>query len=275
MKINVLAGKGFLNDNTSGSNNFIINKAAAKKFRWNNFDEAIGKTIEYFEPNDRSFHPAKVTAVVSDFHYQSLRSQIEPLIIRLSNPQESTVRNYVATLTTLSVKINGTNLPKTLNEVKYAWQISNMAYPFGYNFLDDRLKTLYSSDEKLGSIFSKFSLIALFITCIGLFGISILILEQRTKEIGIRKVLGATVRDIVVIVSKDFLKLVFIASFIAFPVAAYFMHNWLQNFAYRINLSWWIFAGAALVALAIALFTICFQAIKAAIANPVKSLRTE
>jgi ABC-type antimicrobial peptide transport system permease subunit len=174
-----------------------------------------------------------------------------------------------------TVKINGTNLAKTLNEVKDAWQISNMAYPFGYNFLDDRLKTLYSSDEKLGSIFSKFSLIALFITCIGLFGISILILEQRTKEIGIRKVLGATVRDIVVIVSKDFLKLVFIASFIAFPVAAYFMHNWLQNFAYRINLSWWIFAGAALVALAIALFTICFQAIKAAIANPVKSLRTE
>ncbi|MBA3675106.1 MAG: ABC transporter permease [Chitinophagaceae bacterium] len=274
MQIRMLVGKGFLNSEDNNSN-FIINETAVKKYGWNNAEQAIGKTIEYFDPGDRTFHPALIIGVVSNFHYQSLRSQIEPLILRLSNLQESSHRNYLATLTTVSVKINGTNLQKTLEELKDAWKNSNMLYPFEYSFLDDRIKKLYSSDEKLGNIFGKFSFIALFITCIGLFGISILTLEHRTKEIGIRKVLGASVRNIVSIVSKDFLKLVFIASCIAFPIAGYFMHNWLEDFAYRTKLSWWIFAGAGLVALAIALITIGFQTIKTAISNPVKSLRTE
>lgn len=276
MKIDVIAGQDFSHSGAlSGSGNFIINMAAVKKYGWAGAEQAIGKTIEYFEPGDRSFHPAQVIGVVADFHYQSLRSQIEPLIIRLANPQQAASSNYTEVLTTLSVKIHGADIKSALTEMEDSWRKSNMQYPFEYSFLDDRLKRLYSSDEKLGSIFSKFSLVAFLITCMGLFGISLLTLEQRTKEIGIRKVLGATVRDIFLVVSKDFFKLVLIACAIAFPVAAYFMHQWLADFAYRTNLSWWIFAGAGLVTFGIAFLTISFQAIKAAIVNPAKSLKTE
>lgn len=276
MKIDVIAGHDFSNSGAvSGSTDFIINMAAVKKYGWAGAEQAIGKTIEYFDPADRSFHPAHVIGVVADFHYQSLRSQIEPLIIRVASPQQANSSNYTEALTTLSVKIRGADIKTTLAAMEDAWKRSNMHYPFEYSFLDDNLKRLYSSDEKLGSIFSKFSLIAFLITCMGLFGISLLTLEQRTKEIGIRKVLGATVRDIFIVVSKDFFKLVLIACAIAFPIAAYFMHHWLADFAYRARLSWWIFAGSGLIAFSIAFLTISFQAIKAAIVNPAKSLKTE
>jgi putative ABC transport system permease protein len=277
MKIKVLAGRKFNQSNMAAdaNNSVIINEAAAKKFGWKTSEQAIGKTIEYFVPGVRDFRPAQVAGVIADFHYQSLRSTIEPLIVRLSNHDTASQANYPSTMTSLSIKIKGSNLPQSIAEIKNAWLKTNRAYPLEYTFLDERLKKLYSSDEKLGSVFSKFSFIALFITCIGLFAISILTIEQRTKEIGIRKVLGATVTNIVTILLKDFLKLVLIAATIAFPIGWFTMHKWLQDFAYRINISWWIFIIAGLIAVVIAFITISFQAIKAALSNPVESLRTE
>jgi putative ABC transport system permease protein len=276
MNIKVVAGRRFskINRASDVSNAVIINQAAAKKLGWQSPEEAIGKTIEYFVSRQRGFLPAQVVGVMSDFHYQSLRSAIEPLIVRLAN-EDSVPTNYLSTITNLSIKIRGTNVRQTIAEFKNAWQKINSSYPFEYTFLDDRLRKLYSSDEKLGQVFSKFSYIVLFITAIGLFGISILTIEQRTKEIGVRKVLGANVTEIVALLSKDFLKLVAFAVIIASPIAWYAMHEWLQSFAYRTNISWVVFAITALIAFGIASITIGFQAIKAAIANPVKSLRTE
>jgi putative ABC transport system permease protein len=212
---------------------------------------------------------------VSDLHYQSLRSKINPLIIRLASKDAVASSGYISAITSLSVKIKGSNVQQAMREIKQAWEKTNKGYPLEYTFLDERLTRLYSSDEKLGQVFSKFSFIALFITCIGLFGISILAIEHRTKEIGIRKVLGATVSNIVTMLSKDFLKLVLIAAVIAFPVAGWAMNKWLQDFAFRINLSLWLFLLPGLVVLVIALLTISFQSIKAALSNPVNSLRSE
>ena len=147
--------------------------------------------------------------------------------------------------------------------------------PFQSAFLDENFDALYKSEQKQGGIFTAFAFIAIFIACLGLFGLSAFSITQRIKEIGIRKVLGAGTGSIVGLLSKDFLKLVAIAAVIAFPVAWYAMHNWLQDFAYRIDMPWWIFVLAGIIAAAVALFTISFQAIKAALSNPVKSLRTE
>ena len=147
--------------------------------------------------------------------------------------------------------------------------------PFDYSFMDEEFNNLYTTEQRTGHIFITFAVLAILIACLGLFGLVTYAAEQRTKEIGIRKVLGANVTNIVTMISKDFLKLVLIASVIAFPVAWWAMNKWLQDFAYRVNISWWVFVLAACIAVLIALMTISFQAIKAAIANPVKSLRTE
>ncbi|GEO09206.1 ABC transporter permease [Segetibacter aerophilus] len=275
MNISIVAGKKFNKENSASeaNNTVLVNEAAAKTYGWK-FAEATGKTIEYFVDRSRGFQPALVAGVVSNFHYQSLRSPIEPLIIRLAKDADS-AGGYISTMTSLSIKIKGSDVRQAVTDIKKAWDKTNKDYPFEYTFLDERLTKLYSSDEKLGQVFSKFSFIVLFITCIGLFGISILTIELRTKEIGIRKVLGASVRNIVNMLSNDFLKLVIIAIIIAFPIAGWAMNKWLQDFAFRINISWWIFLVAGLAVVVIALLTVSVQAIKAAIANPVKSLRTE
>jgi putative ABC transport system permease protein len=277
MNIKLVAGQNFNNANSSSeaNNTVIINEAAARTYGWKDPNLAIGKTIEYFVHQQRNFRPSQIGGVVSDFHYQSLRSKINPLIIRLASKDAVASSGYISAITSLSVKIKGSNVQQAMREIKQAWEKTNKGYPLEYTFLDERLTRLYSSDEKLGQVFSKFSFIALFITCIGLFGISILAIEHRTKEIGIRKVLGATVSNIVTMLSKDFLKLVLIAAVIAFPVAGWAMNKWLQDFAFRINLSLWLFLLPGLVVLVIALLTISFQSIKAALSNPVNSLRSE
>ena len=147
--------------------------------------------------------------------------------------------------------------------------------PYQYTFLDENFLKLYESEQRQETIFTTFACIAIFIACLGLFGLSAFAISQRVKEIGVRKVLGANTGTIVTLLSKEFLKLVLIAAVIAFPVAWYAMHNWLQDFAYRIHIQWWVFVIAGCAALLIALATVSFQAIKAALANPVKSLRTE
>jgi putative ABC transport system permease protein len=175
----------------------------------------------------------------------------------------------------VSFRLSTDNIAGTVKNVEAIWKKLAPGESFSYSFLDDDFNGMYASEQRTGKIFVVFAILAIFIACLGLFGLATYAAEQRTKEIGIRKVLGATVSNIAAMLSKDFLKLVIIAAIITFPVAGWVMNKWLQDFAYRINISWWIFLVAGLVAVVIALLTIGFQAIKAAVSNPVKSLRTE
>jgi len=162
-----------------------------------------------------------------------------------------------------------------LSHIKKQWKSFTSEEPFQYTFLDDQFNRTYEKEQKMGAILGMFACLTIFVACLGLFGLATFTAEQRTKEIGIRKVLGATVTGVVSLLTKDFLKLVFVAFVIASPIAWFIMNKWLQDFAYRINISWSVFALAALLAIVITIISVSFKAIKAAIANPVKSLRTE
>ncbi|MDQ3845437.1 MAG: ABC transporter permease, partial [Bacteroidota bacterium] len=173
-----------------------------------------------------------------------------------------------------AIRISG-NTRTTLNAIESAWKAVYPESVYSMHFIDETLAQRYEQETRDYNLFKAFSGISIFICCIGLWGLIAFVVVRKTKEIGIRKVLGATVRGIVLLLSKDFLQLVFIALLVASPIAWYFMHEWLQNFAYRIDMSWWVFAAAGFIALTIALITVSFQAVKAALANPVKNLRTE
>jgi putative ABC transport system permease protein len=175
----------------------------------------------------------------------------------------------------ISFRINTQDIPGLVAKIEDKWKTMAAGQPFTYSFMDDDFNNTYKSEQQTGKIFISFAIFAIFIACLGLFGLVTYAAEQRTREIGIRKVLGASVSGIVGMLSKDFLKLIIIAMLIAFPVAWWAMHSWLQHFAYRISITWWVFVIAGAMALLIALLTVCLQAIKAAIANPVKNLRTE
>jgi putative ABC transport system permease protein len=205
-----------------------------------------------------------VIGVVKNFHFESLKNNIGPLSMRLRNNTG-----------TVSFKISGNQTASIINKAEKTWKSMVPAMPFKYRFLDESFEDMYRAEQRIGKISMIFSLIAIFIGCLGLFGLAAFIAEQRTKEIGIRKVLGASVNGIVHLLSKDFLKLVLIAFVIAAPFAWWAMHKWLEDFAFRIDISWWIFLAAGLIAGSIALFTVSFQAIRAALANPVNNLRTE
>ena len=174
-----------------------------------------------------------------------------------------------------SFKIEAANAKTLIPKIESKWKALAPGMPFSYRFMSESFDEMYRSEQRAGTIAIVFSVLAILIACLGLFGLVTYMAEQRKKEIGIRKVLGASVSNVITMISKDFLLLVIIASVVAFPIAWWAMHNWLQGFAYRINISIWIFVIAAAVALLIALLTVSFQAIKAAIANPIKSLRTE
>jgi putative ABC transport system permease protein len=173
------------------------------------------------------------------------------------------------------VRLQSGNTPKYLSGLENKWKGFVPDSPFDYSFLDSEFESLYRSEQSMGTVFAIFTFLSIFVACLGLFGLSIYTLARRTKEIGVRKVLGATVQNIVALVSKDFLKLVLISAIIAFPIAWLAMSKWLEDFAYRITIGWAVFAFASITALLIALFTISFQAIRAARANPVSSLRSE
>jgi putative ABC transport system permease protein len=209
----------------------------------------------------------KIIGVINDFHFESMHQAILPLIVVIPR----TPNNY----NRISLKIAGNNIPSALAKIEAVWKRFLPDAPYEYSFMDENFEKLYESEQRQSSIFTVFAFIAIFIACLGLFGLSAFSITQRIKEIGIRKVLGATIPNIVGLLSKDFLKLVAISAVIAFPVAWYAMNSWLQDFAYRTSISWWIFIIAGLVAAGIAFFTISFQAVKAAITNPVKNLRTE
>jgi putative ABC transport system permease protein len=261
--IKLLAGRNFTmsdhNEDWNKLHNTLINRSAVKLLGFSSPEAAIGKSIL---SNDRKWD---VIGVVEDYHQKSLRFPLEPIRFM---PAYST--NSV-----ISVKIAPTDPSKTIAAIKQKYENFFPGNLFDYGFLDERFNRQYQNERLFSKGFGIFAALAIFVACLGLFGLAMFTTIQRTKEIGVRKVLGASVSNIMVLVSKDFLVLVLIASIIAFPVAWYAMNSWLENFAYRINISWGIFAAAGIAALLVALVTISFQAIKAAIANPVKSLRTE
>lgn len=259
--VKVAAGRAFSRDYGLDTAGFMINQAAVKAMELSSDEAAVGKNFRYGNQK------GKIIGVFNDFHFESMHQRIIPLVLVIPANQQRYAR--------MSVKVAGNNMPAALAHIENTWQQFLPEIPFDYTFLDERFDDLYKSEQQQGTIFTLFSCIAIAIACLGLFGLSAFAITQRIKEIGIRKVIGASVSNIVLLLSRDFLKLVGISAVIAFPVAWYAMNNWLQDFAYRSTISWWIFAGAGIIAVAIALFTISFQAIKAATANPVKSLRNE
>lgn len=259
MGIQIIKGRNFSKDFGTDSSAVIINETTARLF---GNDDPIGKKI--YTTNNNKIISFTIIGEVKNFNYESLRQNIGPLAFFLGKSTGL-----------VSFKVNTSNIKSLVSQIESKWKTMAAGMPFSYRFLDDSFDEMYRSEQRVGKIAMIFSILAIFIACLGLFGLATFIAEQRTKEIGIRKVLGASVNGIVQLLSKDFLKLVLIAFVIAVPVSWWAMHRWLQDFAYRINISWWIFIIAGFLALVIALLTISFQAIKAAIANPVKSLKTE
>lgn len=262
--VHIVAGRNFSRSYITDTSNFILNEAAIKAIGWNSPQEAIGKELKY------SSVSGHVVGVIGDFHFESLRQKIIPII--LINPATSPGQSYFNSLT---VKVRGKNIAGTLAAIEKIWRAYLPEIPYEYTFLDERFTKLYESEQRQATIFTVFACIAIFIACLGLFGLSAFAITQRVKEIGVRKVLGANAGSIVTLLSKDFVKLILISAIIAFPVAWYAMSHWLQDFAYRVDIKWWVFLLSAVLALIVALVTIGFQAMKAARANPVNSLRTE
>ena len=262
-QMKLLAGRNFVptdfNPDWGKLHNTIITESAVKLLGFKSINDAVGKTIV---TGDKKWD---VVGVVADYHQKSLRYPVEPTVLRPA----------YSTYSPISIKVNPQNLSSTIASIRKKYDDFFPGNLFDYFFLDEKFNEQYANDQLFGKVFSLFAGFAIFIACLGLLGLSLFATAQRTKEIGVRKVLGASVSNILVLLSRDFIKLVLIASIIAFPVAWWVMHKWLEDFAYRINISWWIFFGAGLLAIIIALGTISFQAVRAAIANPVKSLRTE
>jgi putative ABC transport system permease protein len=253
------AGRYFSKDFGSDSSGVVINEAAVRDLGWKDNQSAIDKTI--ISSGQHSYH---VVGVVKDFNYSSAKQRIIPVMMMLRHNNG-----------TLMVKINTSDVTGFLAEAKKDWNALNAKTPFTYYFLDDKFAAVYSAEEKTGQIFTSFAIVAVLIASLGLLGLVSYITTQRTKEIGIRKVLGASVNQVLVLLSKEFLVLVSISFIISVPLTAWVMHNWLTNFAYRINISWWIFAIGGILTILVTIVTISFQSIRAALANPVKSLRSE
>ncbi|MDP4284479.1 MAG: ABC transporter permease [Bacteroidota bacterium] len=262
MGMKIISGRNFSRDFATDSTAIILNQTAASAFGWND-ESAIGKTVIRQNSDRGNNIPFHVIGVVKNFNFKSLHQAISPLYMSLASEGG------------LIFRIKTTDVSGLLATMKKDWDSYNTGEAFSYSFLDDLFNKTYAAEQKTGSILNIFSVLTIFVACLGLFGLVTYTSEQRTKEIGIRKVLGASVSQVAQMLSKEFLKLVLIASIIAFPIAWWGMNKWLESFAYRINISWWIFAVAGFTALLIALLTISFQAIKAAIANPVDSLRSE
>ena len=261
--VKVIAGRNFTgidhNPDFSKLNNAIINQSAAKLLGFKSAEDAIGKSIL------RDSRKWDIIGVVGDYHQKSLRYPLEPIFFMPAYSTNSSI----------SVKINTADVSNTLATIKQKYATFFPGNIFDYSFLNENFNRQYENEELFGKVFAIFSGFAIFVACLGLFGLTMFSTIQRTKEIGVRKVLGASISNILVLISKNFIKLIAIACVIAFPVAWWIMSNWLQDFSYRILINGWVFVYAGLAALFIALITVSAQAIKAAVSNPVKSLRTE
>ena len=263
--MHMAAGRNFSLDFPTDSTAVIINETAA---RFLGFKNPLNQSL--YRPNgnlnngnfiSKAFH---IIGVVKDFNFSSLHDNVGPVIIELGE-------NYGR----VAMRINTRNIPGLIKQVEGKWNSMAPGQPFSYSFLDADFNKIYEADQRTGKLFISFAVFAIFIACLGLFGLVAYAAEQRIKEIGIRKVLGASAGTIITMISKDFIRLVLISLVIAFPFAWWMMNKWLQSFAYRINISVWAFVLAGLLAIIIAMITVSYQAIKAAMANPVRCLRAE
>lgn len=258
MGIELSAGRNFSRDFGSDSTAAIINETAARALGW--ADDAVGHKVTGLSNNDGDKITYKIIGVVKDFHFRSLHETITPMIMVLGGGGN------------MIVKVKTTDISGLIATAKSKWTAEE---PFAYSFMDERYNNTYRAEQRVGSILNIFAGLTIFVACLGLFGLATFTAQQRIKEIGIRKVLGASVIGIMGMLSKDFIKLVTIAIILASPVAWYLMNQWLQDFAYRIELNWLMFVGAGAGAIVIALITVSFQAVRAAVMNPVRSLRSE
>ena len=263
--IPIAAGRDFSRDYATDTTAYVLNVAATKVLGIAKPKDLVGRNFAYAGVKGR------VIGVMGDFNFESMHQQIVPLVLIIPSPSDKNAPGYG----NLSIKITGRDIGGAMASLEKTWKSFVPEVPFEYTFLNDKFDQLYKSEQKQGSLFTCFAGIAIFIACLGLLGLSAFSISQRIKEIGVRKVLGASTGSIVGLLSRDFLKLVAIAALIAFPIAWYTMHNWLRDFAYRISIQWWVFLVAGFLAAGVALVTIGFQAIRAALANPVKSLRSE
>jgi putative ABC transport system permease protein len=259
-KMKVLAGRGFSRDfMTDTTQAMVMNEAAIKMFGYTSPEQAIGKKFKQWG------REGKIIGVIKDFHFRGLQTPIKPLSMRMEPGNVSL----------LSVNITGKDIAGTIKAIEDKWKTTIPNRPYNYYFLDEQFDEQYRAEERFGKLFFNFAVLAIFISCLGLLGLASYSTVQRTKEIGIRKVMGASTGNILNLLSRDFLLLVVISFFVAAPVSWYFMQQWLKDFAYRTDIAWWVFAASGILAVVIAISTISFMAIRAAVANPVKSLRTE
>ena len=261
-QIPLAAGRSFSRDYpTDTTQAWVLNEAAVRAIGWPSAEAAIGKRLIYGGRED-----CYVVGVLRDFHFESMHQEITPMIFFMPRQQGN--------LHAISVKIAG-DTPAALAWLKQTWEKFNPDFPFDYSFLDEDYGQLYEAEIREGNLYMIFAGLAILIACLGLFGLATFAAHQRTKEIGVRKVLGASVSGITGLLAKDFLKLVVVSIVLASPVAYWLMHKWLADFAYRIDIQWWIFAAAGLLAVAVAFLTVSYQSIRAALMNPVESLRSE
>ena len=267
--LQVIAGRDFSRSmGTDKDHAWIINETAVKNLGFGTPEKALGQTL-YWNPwgasNPDSLKIGQVIGVVKDFNYKSLYDRVETAVIQI----------FPDAAFKVAIKMKTSDMQGTIDGVTKVWNAFAPDYPIEYKFLDQNFERMYHAEDKLRTLLFIFTSIAIFIGCLGLFGLAAYTAERRKKEVGIRKVLGASTKGVVLLLSRDFIKLVVVSLIVASPIAWYFMNQWLQDFAYRVNIGWWVFAIAATLALGIAFITVSFQAIKAAVANPVKSLRTE
>ena len=258
MGIKLVGGRDFGDQYGMDTTNYIINEASAKKM---GYKDPVGKEMTMWG------RKGTIVGLMKDFHYNSLHSTIEPLILRLQPKTE----NWGVVI----VRADAGKTKEALANLEKTFKKFNPSFPFKYSFTDQEYAKQYKSEQVVNQLSNFFAFLAIFISCLGLFGLAAFTAEQRTKEIGVRKVLGASVTNLVGMLSAEFIKLVLVATFIAFPIAWYFLKGWLEKYAYRIEIEWWYFALAAIVAVFIALLTVSSQAIRAALMNPVKSLKTD
>lgn len=257
MKLAMVQGRDYARDFATDSTGYIINETALQVI---GFKDPIGKPLTFWQ------HPGRIIGVVKDFHVNSLHEPIRPMILHLDEKMDDGIA---------LVRTAPGETKEALTSLEQICKELNPKFPFTYQFSDEEYQKLYKSEEIVGKLSKAFAFLAVFISCLGLLGLAMFTAEQRTREFGIRKVLGASVASLFGLLSKEFVLLVLLALAIASPLAWYFMNKWLLDYAYRVNLSWWMFALAGSAAVMIALLTVSFQAIKAAFVNPVKSLRTE
>ncbi|MEJ7643423.1 MAG: ABC transporter permease [Chryseolinea sp.] len=263
--IKLLRGRTFAEEFLNDEQSIVINEAAVRQLGYT-IDDAVGKKVNYDFQNQPN--PMTIIGIVKDYHFQSLQQEIKPLALTIAPFFSGPNRFLIADVST-------THYPDLIRNIQSTWATVNGGSPFNYSFLDQDFQKNYEKEKRTSLLIQYFTFIAIAIACLGLFGLATFTTEQRIKEIGVRKVLGASVGQIVAHLSTGFMSLVIISIFISIPIAYFFMQKWLQNFAYHVEIQWWIFAVGSSIALLIALLTISLQTVKAAMENPVKSLRSE